>query len=133
MAIGPHVCDSWKWPNKRKLKYNAKPIYKISSFFIWYLFSFIKDIIFHLLLIKCLKINFLNGFANKNSKLLNGFKSNCFISIPFTTKIQQNVWPITSIFKYICNFHILRQVLSRHIYFPYVQILQGFFFSKLIH
>jgi hypothetical protein len=49
-------------------------------------FKFLKDIIMHLLRIKCLKIHFLNGFANKNSKILNGLKFNCFISFPFTTK-----------------------------------------------
>ncbi len=47
---------------------------------------FLKDIIMHLLLIKCLKTHFLNGFANKNSKILNGLNFNCSISIPFTTK-----------------------------------------------
>jgi len=40
----------------------------------------------HLLLIKCLKIQIFNGLAKKNSKILNGFKFNFSISIPFTKK-----------------------------------------------
>jgi len=40
----------------------------------------------HLLLIECLKKHFLNGFTNKNFKILNGPRFNCSISIPFTTQ-----------------------------------------------
>jgi hypothetical protein len=51
------------------------------------LFLFLKDVIMHLLRIKCFKIFFLNGFVNKNSKILNGFKYNYFISFHSPQKI----------------------------------------------
>jgi hypothetical protein len=54
-------------PNKKKLKNNAMPIYKISSSLIWLWFFPERKILNPK---KCLKTHFLNGISSKSFKFL---------------------------------------------------------------
>jgi len=66
-AIRLHICDSWTLPNRKKIKNNENPIYKISS-----IFNMVKKILKFIFYAFIANQMFFekkfNGFANKNSK-----------------------------------------------------------------
>ncbi len=131
-AIGRHICGLWHItkPKKNEKIIQCPPI-KYFPFFKVIFFPK-KEFIMHLLLKKCKKTHFLNGFSAKNCKLLNGLKFSWCTSISITTKKNHyKIPPITLVLNYIFNFsYFVTCIFSTQIYFicSSLQTFVGFSF-----
>ncbi len=124
------------YQTKEKWKHNTMVMYEIFFFFLKVVVSSLKkEFIMHLLIRKCKKTHFLNGFSTKICKFLIGFKFSWCISISLTTKKSLQNSTHNCIFEiYICNFSYFVMCIFWHKYISYVQVckcLLEFLFKKL--